>query len=279
MRPVSYLLIATVALFTACVDLPDESTTSANVLSANRIGANRIGANRIGANRLPASRLATTQLSTGQLAVNMQTAGKILETAESREVFSLIVSCAMPPGLTLSATVGEDTFLFPGEMGLALGWLLGPLDLAGQGWVSACMLARINANDIAFPISMRGPNPSLGMAPGEREIWSIEEGAFFGNLFGPLDQDIQWYACRGAGQASGEFGGLTQRDCAEPDPDAPGLTQCGFNFVGDCGTFATTPACEQFSGAGTFYARCHTGGTKVGADVVFQQVITAYVIP
>jgi hypothetical protein len=278
MRPVSYLLIATVALLAACVDLPETSTTSATVIGANRIGANRIGANRIGANRLPASRLATSTLSTNQLAVNMQTAGKILETAEGREVFSLIVSCAMPPNLALTAIVEDETFVFPGEMGLALGWLLGPLDLAGQGWVSACMLARINANDIALPISMRGPNPALGLVPGERTVWTVEEGAFFGNLFGPLEEDIQWYACRGAGQAAGETGGLTQRDCAEPDPSAPGLTQCGFNFVGDCGTFATSHACEQFSGAGTFYARCHTG-EKDGGDEVFQQVITAYVIP
>lgn len=277
MRPVSYLLIATVALVSACVDLPDESTTSGALIGTNRIGANRIGANRIGANRLPASRLATTQLSTGQLAVNMQTAGKILETADGREVFSLIVSCAMPPGLILSAKVGSETFLFGGEMGLALGWIIGPLDLAGQGWVSACMLARINANDIAFPISMRGQNPALGLAIGERETWTVEEGAFFGNLFGPIEQDIQWYACRGAGQASGESGGLALRDCAEPDPAAPGLTQCGFNFVGDCGTFAASPACEQFSGASA-YGRCHTG-LKPGGDEVFQQVITAYVIP
>jgi hypothetical protein len=248
------------------------------VIASNRIGSNRIGSNRIGSNRLATARLATTTLSTGQLAINSQTAGKILESAESRELLSLIVSCAMPPNITLVATVQDQTFFFPGEMGLALGWIAGPLDLAGQGWVSACMLARINANDIAFPISMRGPNPALGLVSGEREVWSVEEGAFFGNLFGPLNESIQWYACRGAGQAAGETGGLTQRDCAEPDPAAPGLTQCGFNYVGDCGTFAVSPACEQFSGSGTFYARCHTG-FKGGTDKVFQQVITAYVIP
>jgi hypothetical protein len=277
MRPVSYLLIASVAMFAACVDLPEESSTSSMVVGSNRIGSNRIGSNRIGSNRIAASRLATTTLSNGQLSINMETAAKILETDESRELLSLIVSCAMPPNLTLVAKVQDKTFLFPGEMGLALGWLAGPLDTAGQGWVSACMLARINANDIAFPISMRGPNPALAMAPGERDFWTVEEGAFFGNLFGPTNEDIQWYACRGSDQAAGETGGLTQRDCAEPDPAAPNLTQCGFNFVGDCGTFARSPACEQFSGTGTFYARCHTG-IKAG-DRVFQQVITAYVIP
>jgi hypothetical protein len=278
MRPLSYLLIATVALLSACTDLPGESTTSAAVLAANRIGANRIGANRIGANRLPASRLATAQLSTNQLAANMTTAGKLLETADGREVFSLIVSCAMPPNVTLVATVGTSTFEFPGDMGLALGWIAGPLDLAGQGWVSACILARVNANDLALPISMRGPNPALGLAPGERSIWSVEEGAFFGNLFGPLDEPIEWYACRGVGQASGEFGALVARDCAEPDPEDPTLTKCGFNFAGECGSFAASHSCDQFSGAGTFYAQCHTRDGK-GEDQVFQQVITAYVTP
>lgn len=276
MRSVSYLLIATVAQFAACIDLPEESAVSAAVIGSNRIGSNRIGSNRIGSNRLPASRLAVGQLSTNQLVVNMQTAAKLLETSDGRDVFSLIVGCAMPPNITLVADVEGERFFFNGELGLALGWLLGPLDVEGQGWVTACMLARVNANDVALPISMRGSNPGLGLITGERDIWTVEEGAFFGNLFAPLDQPIQWYACRGAGQAVGEFGGLISRDCAEEDPEVPGETLCGFNFAGDCGAFAATHSCEQFSGAGTFYAQCHIAGPK---SPVFQQVITTYVTP
>lgn len=279
MRPVYYLLIAIVAQLAGCVDPPGESTTRAAVIGSNRIGSNRIGSNRIGSNRLPAARLATTTLTTNQLAVNQQTAGKLLETEDGRAVFSLIVGCAMPPNITLVATVDGEQVFFNGELGLALGWLIGPLDVTGQGWVTACMLARVNANDVVQPISMRGSNPSLGLVDGEREFWNIEEGAFFGNLFAPLDQPIQWYACRGAGQSSGEFGGLVERDCAEPDPEVPGETLCGFNFVGDCGTFADSHSCEQFSGAGTFYSACHTRTPKTFGDQVFQQVITTYVLP
>jgi hypothetical protein len=138
------------------------------------------------------------------------------------------------------------------------------------------MFARANAREVAIPISLRGSNPALQLVPGERDVWSVEEGAFFGNFFAPLDQPIPWFACRGAGQAAGESGGLVDRDCTEPDPDHPGLTQCGLNYAGDCGTFAATHACDRFSGG---YSACHTGLSKTGEDKVFQQVITTFVTP
>jgi hypothetical protein len=130
----------------------------------------------------------------------------------------------------------------------------------------------------------------------ERARFPVEEGAFYGNYFTPLDQPIEWIACRGEGQASGEFGGLINRDCTEPDPAQPGLTKCGFNFAGDCGTFSAEPTCEKFSDQGQFYRRCHAGpinderhhghahhrhgGSPPDRDdQVFQQVITTYVTP
>jgi hypothetical protein len=130
----------------------------------------------------------------------------------------------------------------------------------------------------------------------EREKYPLEEGAFYGNVFVPLDQPIVWIACRGADQAAGEFGGLVDRDCAEPDPAHPGLTVCGFTFAGDCASFTGETGdavCEQFSENGEngeFYRRCHSepiDGPRQDADEehgrgrgdVFREVITTYVTP
>jgi hypothetical protein len=277
MRSVSRLLIAAVSVLAACTDLPSESMTRSSVITPNRITVNRITVNRITVNRLPASRLISTRLANGQMTVNMESAGKLLATEDGPEIFSLIVSCAMPPDVTIVADVGGVPRQFFGDLGLALEWVTGPLSSAGQGWVSACMFARLNVNEVAIPISIRGPNPALQASPLERDIWRLEEGAFFGNFFTPIDQPIEWYACRGAGQASGEFGDLIDRDCTEPDPANPGLTMCGFNYAGDCGTFASDHSCDQFSGNGTFYAQCHALGKP--SHEVFHQVITSYVIP
>jgi hypothetical protein len=269
-----------VSVLAACTDLPTESTPS-SLVTVNRIALNRIALNRIALNRIALNRIAAFRLTDGRVVVNTDSIGNLLATDDGREVFSLMVSCAMPPNVILVGTVDGTTFEFPGDMGLAIGWFSFPLDLEGQGWVSACMFARANANEVTIPISLRGANPALAVSTDERSFWTVEEGAFFGNFFASLDLPIQWYACRGSGQASGEFGGLVNRDCAEPDPANPRLTLCGLNYAGDCGFFAASHSCEQFSGNGTFYGQCHTGALKAfgGTDFVFQQVITSYVTP
>lgn len=296
MRPVCYLLISLVSLLTACTETPSESTTRAAVLTANRMTANRMTANRLQASRLSTSRLGASRLTSNRLRVNMASAGELLATSDGRELFSLIVSCALPDDITLVATLSGTEFEFFGEIGLARDWLHQPLDSDGKAAVSACLFARVNGRDVALPISVRGPDRTLATSEAELNLFSVEEGAFYGNFFTPLDQPILWIACRGAGQVAGDAGGLLDRDCAKPDPAHPGLTLCGFIFAGDCGDFAGEPACEQFSENGQFYRRCHAEPIDDehhhghrhhhhGAphhdddDHVFRQVITTYVRP
>ncbi len=105
------------------------------------------------------------------------------------------------------------------------------------------------------------------LAPGEGAGFPLEEGAFYGQVFTHDDDDpIEWFACRGRDQARGEFGGLVNRDCAEPDPADPAVTQCGFTYAGDC-----DDACNHFDAGGTFYAGCRADHRRV------HQVITTYV--
>ena len=141
----------------------------------------------------------------------------------------------------------------------------------------------MNAHATAEPISLRGDYPALALSPGEAEAYTAEEGAFYGQVFTTDDEPINWIACRGQGQAAGEFGGLVVRDCAEPDLlNDPTRTQCGFKYAGDCADF--TPvfpseyACKKFDTDG-FYAQCHDqpGLHKWPTAEKFKEVITVFV--
>jgi len=282
--------VAVLSFSVACAELPsetpNESTQTDEVLSANRIGLNRIGLNRIGLNRIGLNRIGLNRIGLNRLSVNLESAGDLLDTDEGREVFSLAMSCALDEATTLVATIDGTDFEFPGEIGLAPGWLSHPLGHEGQNWVSACMFARSNLHEVVLPISMRGDHKGLETDRDERQSFPLQEGAFYGNIFGPTDRPIPWYACRGRDQAKGESGGLADRDCTEPDPANPGFTLCGLIYAGDCGGFARDQACESFSDHGKFYERCHTAPISQrdhrrdcghDHDEVFREVITTYV--
>ena len=143
------------------------------------------------------------------------------------------------------------------------------------------MFARVNAHDTAEPISMRGRHDALTVTQDEAFQFPIEEGAFYGNLF-TGDDPIEWNSCRGAGQAAGEFDGLVDRDCTEPDPANPGKTLCGFNYAGDCADF--TPAlpspfaCKFYDRDLGIYLDCHdTASDGHWGTPPNHEVITVYV--
>jgi hypothetical protein len=66
---------------------------------------------------------------------------------------------------------------------LAPRWLKHKLNKSGQRWVSACLLARVNAHDTVEPISIRGKHPALALGPSEAFEFPLQEGAFYGNVF------------------------------------------------------------------------------------------------
>ena len=290
MRSVLCFLIA--ISLPACAQAPDELSTSAEVVSGNRIILNRIILNRIILNRIILNRISLTQIAVNRLSVNMATAGELLATPDGRDVFSLVVSCDVPSQVTLVANINGAECDFPGEVWLAPQWLYSRLDRTGQRLVSACMFARLNAESVLIPISMRGPSAELATSAEERATWSLEEGAFFGNAFGPLSEPLQAFACRGKDKAAGDTGELRDRQCAAPDPAHPGFTLCGMIFAGDCGAFAADQTCESFSFRGLFFLFCFSlfflvfCGDRDVADhrddddaKVFAQVITTFATP
>jgi hypothetical protein len=223
----------------------------------------------------------------------------MLATAEGRELYSYIVSCALADGVTIEADVldaanteppntlytcldGHCTF--QGSLGLAEDWIDHKLDPKGQRWVSACLLARVNLRDTAEAISLRGPHNSLTVSVDEAELYNVEEGAFYGNIFsGDPGGPIDWNCCRGEGQASGDSGGLALRDCAEEDPANPGLSKCGFKYAGDCADytpeFPSPYACKIFNSGQGSYEECYTeaGDGKWPSLKTYREVITTYV--
>jgi hypothetical protein len=264
--------------------------------TSNRIAANRIAANRIAANRIAANQLAARKLSENRLEAGAD-AAKMLSTADGREVYSYIISCALPDGKEIDATVpgapdtappdtlytcAHESCRFPGSLGLAEYWIDHRLDLKGQRWVTACLLARVNNFGVRVMISLRGVAPQLLVGRHEAERYSLEEGAFYGNIFADPDKPLDWNACRGKDAAAGEAGDLKLRVCTEPDPNDPTHTKCGFNYAGDCGSYAASAteskACNFFDSDG-WYEGCLTGPTadEGPAAKPYSEVITTYV--
>jgi hypothetical protein len=263
----------------------------------NRLATNRLATNRLATNRLATNRLATNALSGSALEASPESA-EMLATAEGRDVYSYLVSCALPDGVNIEATVPgaadtappESNYIctaercsFYGALGLAPDWIDHRLASKDERWISACIFARVNANDTAEAISLRGPHPALIVSVDEAELFTVEEGAFYGNLFNHEDDPIDWNACRGEDQASGEFAGLVLRDCAEEDPANPGKSYCGFTYAGDCRDYSpATPsayACKSFDSIQGIYGDCHnaSGDGHWPSSKTYREVITVYV--
>lgn len=174
-------------------------------------------------------------------------------------IMSQLVNCA----LRLDQQVMVDGIDFPGDIGLAPGWLQGGIGPRERELVTGCLLAHLSTNGLAVVFSMRARGLSRPSST-ERSGWPVEEGAFFGDLLS--DQPTVAAACRGAGQQGDPSAtGLADRVCAESDPARPGLTLCGLVDAGPC-----ADACERHVGGR--YERCRVDG---GAEV--REAVTTFV--
>jgi hypothetical protein len=282
------VLVGAVVWVAASGDAP-QAARSHNRLASNRLASNRLASNRLASNRLASNALSSTRLEA------TAAAAELLSTPEGREVYYYLISCALPAGVSIQAEVPDaadidtpgygctnGTCTFRGALGLADYWANHKLSPQGQRWVSACMFARVNAFETAEGISLRGPHDSLTVDEAEARSFTLQEGAFFGNLFGDGLMDCK--ACKGKDQKFLEDGGLVLRDCAEEDPANPGKTMCGFNYAGDCANFSPG-APEPYSCRGTDdagnYDDCHAmaGDGHWPGLRTYREVITTYVAP
>lgn len=301
------------ALLVACtVEAPDTSVTEQHAEIHNRLAGNRLAGNRLAGNRLAGNRLAGNALSSTSFEALPETA-QILESEEGRDVYYYMVSCALPDTVTIEAdvpTLTADTpsdspytckvatkhCSFPGNLGLAPGWQHKKLDTKGERWVSACLFARVNRHGVTKDVSLRGRNEGLTISQYEYEMFTVQEGAFFGNIFENPDasvDNIDWYACSGSGIAEASS---VERDCAVENvngyiengvqfPPEPGRTICGFKYAGPCGNLDANGdevdqryACDRLNAHTGAFQGCHErAGRHGGNGKKYRQVISSYV--
>lgn len=308
------MYLAAATLVACTVEAPDTSVTEQHAEVHNRLAGNRLAGNRLAGNRLAGNRLAGNALATNVFEPLPETS-QILETADGREVYYYMVNCALPDTITIEADIDpslplDDTPVdspytctaathhcsFPGGIGLTPEWLHKKLSKKGESWLSACLFARVNRHGVTKDISLRGRNEGLEVTQFEQQMFTVQEGAFFGNLFDKPDCDmdeIDWNACSGAGIATAS---AAERDCAVENlngyteggvwfPPEPGRTICGFKYAGPCGkldengdTLDQDYSCDFYNPATTIFQSCHErAGKKGGKGHKYQEIITTYV--
>jgi hypothetical protein len=76
---------------------------------------------------------------------------------------------------------------------------------------------------------------------------------------------------------------VVDRDCAEPDPFATAVTQCGFDFAGDCIDYTPVVpspyACKKYDTMSGAFGNCHAdaGPGKWPHAKTYHAVITTFV--
>ena len=194
---------------------------SANALSANALSANALSANALSANALSANALS---------------ANGLLDTEDGLALAEYLVRCALREGDSISVTVGQTSYQFQGLLGMAPQWRRTHLPRRAQEWISACLLAHVNAFEISVPISLRGAGNQrdqlLAASKDEKAKYPVYEATFFGNIF---DAEQSMYACWGDNplQAHIMAPARTLRRCADPVA-LDRSTLCDFTALGMC---------------------------------------------
>ena len=172
------------------VEESESALESSNGLAWNSLTRNSLTRNSLTRNSLTRNGLATSALWADP---NVQSD---LSNADTRDLVKYIVSCALPAGQSVSfaalpipKSLIKFKFTFPGEIGMAPEWATGACDENCQRWISACVLARVNAYGVSVQINLYGNNAAIsglillkpkGIGPLET-LYS--EGIFYGNIF------------------------------------------------------------------------------------------------
>lgn len=233
---------------------------------------------RIATNGLPLfdltkGALTSTALSSEPIASN------ILGDPYQRELMKYAIECALPETATVTASNGVESIDYHGSLGLAPEWADGACGVPCQEWVSACLLARSNYYGVTVALYFDGNNPAFDaeQPPEGYGNYSVEEGAFFGNVF--LDPSRQ-YSCRGGGS---DPLSMSFRLCTKPGHI------CGIQSVGFCGDIngetgepSKRHVCSERDARGN-YIKCRNRPTLEGTNefpepsLEFTRVITTRV--
>jgi hypothetical protein len=255
-------LAFTLAVLTmgACVvdDQPDESETQSDVLSTNKLAANKLAANKLAANKLAANKLSASALPSNTT---------LVDSADGREVLSYVVGCALTAAQSVQVrATGGTVYTFSGQIGLAPSWATSAPTLTDRHWVTACVLSRVNLYGVSVQLSMRGATSALNTTAAEG-AYTMDEGAFYGDLFDPNGPTE--YACKSHITWNASTTSAQNRQCAETTDGV--TTKCGFTYTGVC---QTNSECTKST---LNFASCHTAQNAGGS--VIAEVITIFLQP
>jgi hypothetical protein len=225
--------------------ITEENALSANALSANALSANALSANALSANALSANALSANALT-----------ASALRDPLAREFLKYVASCALDDDQRIMMRIDGRMYSFPGSLGLAPEWGRdhGSCDGECQRWVSACVLARIDAAGVKRMISLRGDNSALRPETNELRKYTEREATYFGNVFIPGQPR---FFCLSPGKTSDE------RVCGDS------LDDCPMKVVGEC-----DDACASAGPYGSFGDCSDKGRARRGT--VYHESITVY---
>jgi hypothetical protein len=233
----------------------DLTDTRSALVAENALTANALTANALTANALTANALTANALTANALTANALTANGLRDPL-GRELLKYVVSCALPDGAGVTVQVDGTTYRFAGSIGLAPEWgrASGSCDGSCQRWVSACVLARVDAAGVKREISIRGDNPALRPVWHELRDYPNREATYYGNIFAEHEPR---YLCLSPGATS------DTRVCG------PSLDSCPMTVVGSC-----DDVCGDRGAFGTFQD-CRTGRRWSGG-AVYAETVTVF---
>ncbi len=162
------------------------------------------------------------------------TKAELIDSPMARERLKYLTACALEEGTEPYGIFEEQTYVFPGEMGLAPAWADRALSFSEERWVSACLLARTNAFGQPVRISMRadGPFSNLTVSAREKENFPVHEAGFFGNLF---SNPPRAFVClKPSANKRRAIQEAYNRVCAHVHEPGSTMTRCGFEVIGFC---------------------------------------------
>jgi len=220
---------------TSCIASPDEgvSWSDGPALQGEALTQNALTQNALTQNALTQNALTQNALTQNALTQNALTQNALTQNAlndpNARELFSYIVSCALPEGETLSYLADDGvTYSFEGSLGLAPEWSKphARCNETCQQWVSGCVLSRLDYLGQHVEISIRGQNPALATTWEERHEYTQREATYYGNIFA---QPQRFLAC------------LSPGETGDPRVCGPSLEGCAVTITGSCDEVCGAP--------------------------------------
>jgi hypothetical protein len=204
---------------------------------------------------------------------------------DAARIIKYLAQCALTPEQTVEVVDGEGKrHVFHGSMGLWPAWKDGPCDETCQRWISACMDARNYFRRTLISLRIpRHSNPTaarglVSIAGRERQAFTVQEGAFYGNYWIRPDPDVVFvhesHFC--LGREPYPVGPLVPRPCDYfPDSGLLCPTLSGACGPAACNETASSAVCKVGDPNGAV-GDCET---SPGASTMFREVVTVFRSP